>query len=108
MNKNAGAEKAIRELREQLVKMCPHGGPVNSFTLAQGVSFLNDVIRHSGLSAKEVLHSREKSTGENIKLNDLELSNSQFQKRVKSHESSAKYSSRNSPPVTTYSKLFRG
>ena len=99
VNKNAGAEKAIRELREQLVKISPHGGPVDSSTLARAISFLNDVIRHSGFSAKELLYSREKSTGENIKLDDRQLSDHQLKRRVNSHKSSAKYSSRNGPPV---------
>ena len=99
-NKNAGAEKAIKELREQLVKLSPHGGPVSASTLARAVAFLNDIIRHSGFSAKELLYSREKATGDNLNLLDSKLSDSQLQKRLNSHLSSAKYKSRNGPPVT--------
>ena len=101
INKNATAEKAIRELREQMVKLSPHGGQVDSSTLARAVAFLNDIIRHSGFSAKELLYSREKTTGTNITLKDEQLSQEQHDKRLGSHASSASYSSRNSPPVTT-------
>ena len=64
------------------------------------MAFLNDVIRHSGFSAKELLYSKEKVTGENIVLNDFKLSESQLQKRLNSHPSSAKCKSRNGPLVT--------
>ena len=78
INKNAGAEKAIRELREQIVKISPRGGPIDATTLARAISHLNDVVRHSGFSSKELLYSREKITGENIQLNDSELSSKQL------------------------------
>ena len=54
MNKNATADKAIRELREQLVRLSPHGGAVSDATLARATAFLNSTIRHTGRSAKEL------------------------------------------------------
>ena len=99
VNKNAGAEKAIRELREQIVKLSPHGGPIDASTLARAIAHLNDVIRHSGFSSKELLYSREKNTGENIRLDDKELSSKQLKNRLSSHHSSALYASRNGPAV---------
>ena len=99
INKNATAEKAIRELREQLVKISPRGGPVDSSTLARAVSFLNDVVQHSGLSARKLLFSRDKTTGSNINLDDQKISDSPYQLRKSSHDSSAKYASRNGKPA---------
>ena len=47
VNKNAVAEKCIRELREQLVRLSPHGGPVSEVTLAKATDNLNCIIRHT-------------------------------------------------------------
>ena len=54
VNKNAVAEKCIRELREQLVCLSPHGGPVLEVTLAKDMNNLNCLIRHMERSAKEL------------------------------------------------------
>ena len=99
VNKNATADKAIRELREQLVRLSPHGGPVSEATLARATAFLNTVIRHTGRSAKELWMSRDQLSGENIQLNDRSISDSQFQKRQAGHLPSAKYASRNGQPA---------
>ena len=66
VNKNAMADKAIRELREQLVRPSPHGGAVSEATLARATAFLNSVIRHTGRSAKELWLSRDQLSGANI------------------------------------------
>ena len=60
------AEKSIWEIREQIFKISTHDGQVDVTVLARAIFHLNDVIRHSGFSAKELLYSREKITGENI------------------------------------------
>ena len=46
VNKNAMADKAIRELREQLVRPSPHGGAVSEATLARATAFLNSEKRN--------------------------------------------------------------
>ena len=96
-NKNATVDKAIRELREQLVKISPHGGPVSDAQLARATGHLNDIIRHPGRSARELWVSRDESSGSNIQLDDKDLSDKQFSLRVSTHESSSKYRSRNGP-----------
>ena len=101
VNKNATADKAIRELREQLVRLSPHGGPVSDATLARATAFLNTVIRHTGRSAKELWMSRDQLSGVNIQLDDHSISDTQFQKRQAGHLPSAKYASRNGPPATS-------
>ena len=45
--------------------------------------------------------SRDQLSGENIQLNDQNISDSQFQKRQAGHLPSAKYASRNGPPATS-------
>ena len=98
-NKNSPAEKAIRELREQVVKISPHGGPISCLTLARATENLNNLIRHTGRSAKELWTSRDRSSGQNLQLNDKAISDLQHNLRQSSHSSSALYSSRNAPEV---------
>ena len=87
--------KPIRELRQQLLRLQPHGGPYSQSILAQATYFLNSVVRHSGRSAREIWSSRDQHTGANITLQDPLLSDIQFHQRQKSHKSSAQYTSRN-------------
>ena len=100
VNKNATADKAIRELREQLVRLSPHGGAVSEATLARATAFLNSTIRHTGRSAKELWLSRDQCSGANIQLDDQDISDKQFTNRQSSHLPSSKYSSRNGKPVS--------
>ena len=102
VNKNAVVDKAIRELREQIVRFNPNGRKISEETLAIATSFLNDLIRHPGLSAKELWLSRSTTSGENLSLNDSTLSNNQFRVRENTHKSSARYQSRNAPEVKDY------
>ena len=100
INKNAVVDKAIRELREQILKLSPKGGPVSPAILARATASLNLLIRQSGRSAKELWLSRDQESGMNLEVKDEDLSNSQFQSRQASHASSASYSSRNGKPVS--------
>ena len=98
------ADKAIRELRDQIIKLSPHGGPISDATLARATCHLNSLVRHSGRSARELWLSRDQVSGDNLIINDLEISDAQFKARKASHLSSARYSSRNgaSPSVPTF------
>ena len=98
-NKNSVAEKGIRELREEFVKIQPHGGKMSELTLAKAVTNLNSRIRHAGCSARELCIKRDQDSGEPIHFEDSELSKLQYQMRLKSHKSSAAYQSRNAPKV---------
>ena len=98
-NKNAVAEKAIRELREELVRQMPAGGPVSEIQLAKAVQNLNFRIRHTGCSAKELWTKRNQTSGQPLHFTDAQLSDIQYQMRTKSHQSSAKYESRNAEKV---------
>lgn len=70
VNKNATGDKAIRELRDQIVRLQPRGGPYTPSTLAKATYFLNSIIRYSGRSARELWLSRDQQTGANIALQD--------------------------------------
>ena len=94
VNKNAVVDKGIRELREQLVRLAPSGGKVSEHILAIATAYLNDLVRHTGRSARELWVSIDVISGENIILNDGKLSDKQFNKRLSNHALSAKYHSR--------------
>ena len=100
VNKNATADKAIRELRERLVRLSPHRGAVSEATLARAMAFLNSLIRHSCRSAKDFWLSRDQRSGDNIHLDDKAISSQHFANRNASHLPSSKYFSRNGNPVS--------
>ena len=98
-NKNSVAEKAIRELREEIVKLSPHGGKVSETVLAKATRNLNSRIRHTGCSARELWVKRDNNSGQSLQFDDEEISDVQYKMRIKSHEYSARYESRNAPRV---------
>ena len=63
-NKNSVAEKAIRELREEIVKLSPHGGKISETILAKATMNLNLRIRHTGHSARELWIKRDQTCGQ--------------------------------------------
>lgn len=99
INKNAVVDKAIREHREQVLKLSPKGGPVSPAILARATASLKLLIQQSSRSAKELWLSSDQESDMNLEVKDEDLSNSQFQSRQASHASSASYSSRNGKPV---------
>ena len=98
-NKNSVAEKAIREIREEFVKLAPHGGKLTETVLAKAVRNLNFRIRHTGCSARELWVKRDQESGEPLEFDDMEISDAQYKMRLNSHRSSAKYQSRDAPEV---------
>ena len=67
--------------------------------LAKATRNLNSRIRHTGCSARELWVKRDQNTGSSLQFEDQQLSDVQYQMRLKSHESSAKYESRNAKKV---------
>ena len=96
-NKNPTIEKGIQELGSEILRQLPEGGPITSEQLAVIVNQLNSRIRNRGLSAWEILCQRNQFTGEQIEVDDLQLSERQAQLRIANQESSAKFKSRGKP-----------
>ena len=94
INKNPVAEKAIEELRSEIVRIQPLGGKVSQATLASAVSNLNSRIRGNKLSAFEIWTQREMTSGTQLKLDDDSLIKSKIETRISHHESSSKYKGR--------------
>ena len=84
-NKNPVAEKAIKELVAEMLKLKPDGGKVSPTQLSQAVASLNSRIRSPGLSAQEVFTQRDQSTGEQLDIDDQKLIYEQLLRREKNH-----------------------
>ena len=109
--KNSVAEKAIRELREEIIKVSSKGGKISETQLCKATMNLNFKIRHTGHSAKELWVKRDQNFGQNLEFEDKDLSDIQYKMRVQSHDSSARYESRNAkkvvlPQVKIGDKIF--
>ena len=98
-NKNPVAEKSVRELSSEILRVLPEGGQINKSQLAVVVNQLNSRIRNRGLSAWEILNQRNQFTGEQLDFSDLHLSEEQAQQRATNQQASAKFKARGKPPA---------
>lgn len=85
VNKNPVAEKAISELRDELLRQQPGEGSVTQLELATAIARLNCRIRYSGLSAREVWTQRNQYTHDQLPLSDREIIIQQYKNRVQNH-----------------------
>ena len=94
-NKNPVAEKAVRELEEELLRLDPMGGTTTPLALSLATANLNSRIRTRGLSAREMWHQRDQFTNQQIPFSDLQMIQSQHQLRTTNHP----YSERSKAPL---------
>ena len=85
INKNPVAEKAVRELEDELLRDDPLGGRVTSLGLALATSRLNSRLRSVGLSARELWTQRDQFTSEQIPLRDMDIIANQHDRRLSNH-----------------------
>jgi hypothetical protein len=105
VNKNPVAEKAIRELTDELLKFNPAGGCVTRSALAIATASLNARVRRDGRSAREMWTQRDQFTGEALPVNDSVLIARQREARLNNHASSEKSKCPN--PKPSQSSLIR-
>ena len=89
-NKNPVAEKAIRELGVECLKLQPEGVPLTNVMLAVATSNLNARIRANMMSAFEIWTQRDQVTGEQLPLDDRALITNQKNARLHNHPYSEK------------------
>ena len=94
LNKNPVAEKAIEELRAEIVRIQPSGGKISTPILARSLLNLNSRIRKNKLSSFEIWTQREMSTGNQISFSDEAIVKDKISQRLSNHDSSAKYKAR--------------
>ena len=90
VNKNPVAERAVREVEDEILKIQSADKEITVSLLAQATMAVNNKIRYIGYSANELLTNTNALTGQKLKLEDEDLSNHQFESRQKVHDSSAR------------------
>ena len=105
INKNPIAEKAIRELEEEMLRQEPGGGPVTSLQLALAVARLNTRLRNFGLSSRELWYQRDQFTNQQLPISDRQVLSSRHNERLRNHP----YSERCKTPrnLTTSAPILR-
>ena len=81
VNKNPIADKAVKELEDEIVKMYPRAGRVSNIDLAIATSCLNTRIRNRGLSSREMWYQRDQFTNAQLPIEDLDIITSQHKIR---------------------------
>ena len=89
-NKNPVAEKAVRELEEELIRQEPGGLPVSEVSLALATARLNSRLRFSGLSSRELWTQRNQYTHEQLPISDYQLILDKHHHRSTNHAFSEK------------------
>ncbi len=89
-NKNPVAEKAIRELEDELIRLSPQGGIISSKVLAVATATLNTRVRARGFSSREMWLQRDQFSNDQILFKDRELIMKQHNNRVENHATSEK------------------
>ncbi len=87
-NKNPVAEKCVAELNDELLRICPEGGPVSLLSLAVATANLNTRIRNRGLSVQEMWLQRDQFTNSQIPLFDFLLLPQQHSSHLRNHPAS--------------------
>lgn len=98
-NKNPVAEKAVRELEDELLRQNPERGPVSPLALSTATATLNSRLRSSGLSSREMLYQRDQFTHQQIPVSDYTPVRSQHQRRLKNHSYSEHSKARHGCPA---------
>ena len=100
-NKNALAiaDKKMKELEDEIRKIANSAG-VNVKILTKATTIVNEKIRHQGLSAKEIMFSRDQFSQENLKLNDEKIAVEKMDIRKERNVESAKSRAQIQKPST--------
>ena len=90
-NKNALAlaDKKIKELGDEIRKISSNG-MIDLKVLTKATSVVNEKVRHQGLTAKEILFSRDQFSQTNLQLDDNAIVQDKMMKRVQGNAANAK------------------
>ena len=101
-NKNALAivDKKINELEKEIKKIACFNNVRTVKILAMAAKIVNEKIKNQGMSAKEILFSRDQITSENIHLCDEEIANVTMEKRKENNPYSSLSKSVTNKPAT--------
>ena len=91
-NKNsvASVDNAIKELEQEMIKIAPYTKEVNRTTLQLAIQHMNSKIRNRGLSAYEIIFSRENNSSKNLHIDDKNLMDEQIHHKEVNNKNTAK------------------
>ena len=91
-NKNANAivDRKIQELEQEIKKCSPAHNVINTKILAKASQAVNEKVRNHGLSAREILFSRDQLSSKNLELKDTNIKNRIMKSRTDNNPSSAR------------------
>ena len=89
-NKNPVAEKAVRELEEELIRQEPGRSPVSEVGLAIATARLNSRLWFFGLSSRELWTQRNQFTYEQLPFSDSQFILAKHELRSSNHAFSEK------------------
>ena len=92
MNKNSTAlvDRKMQELEAEIKKLSPSHNFISSKMLAKATAVVNEKIRNQGLSAKEIIFSRDQHSQDNLLLRDGDISKSVMREREQNNYYSSK------------------
>ena len=86
VNKNPVAEKAVRELEDELLRLNDRNQTLTPTSLSVAVARLNTRIRYHGLSSRELWTQRDQFTHQQIHLDDYNLIQEQHHRRFTNNQ----------------------
>ena len=89
-NKNPVAEKAVRELEDELLRQDLHSRIVTPKELAIATARLKSRVGAQGLSAREIWYQRDQFTHDQLPLSDRRLIQQQNERHQSNHVPSQK------------------
>ena len=98
-NKNPVIDKGIQELEREFLTAGTEGQELSQAAVDMCLRRLNSRIRHSGLSAKEIITRRDQITGHHLDFADADLTQLQQDLREKNHLYSSKSKARGGKPA---------
>ena len=97
---NCSVDKIICELEVELKRLCPTGAKLDAGTLSRAVMILTGKVRGQGLSASQVLFSRDANTGANLSLNDRKIGDTKEASKIKKGRAAGSSKARGAPEHT--------
>ena len=99
-NKNSIAivDKKMKELEDELRKLS-NNNTINLKMLSKATTVVNEKVRHQGLSAKEILFSRDQFSQKNLEINDEVIAEDKMKQRLINNHYNARSKSTTKTPA---------
>ena len=104
VNKNPSGESTVAEVKRELLNLANHNSPITQATLSLATRSLNNRVRSSGRSAKEMLTKRDTLSNDLVDISDEGLKKELVERRKEQHMSNEKRQSKSK--ITVPHQIF--